>query len=187
MSNFIVDRDYSKIKIGEILDFNSTSGKKIEILVCDKTREGVLFITRDCIAEHYMNSINTVKDGYEASDLREYINSELIKLFPNEIKSKMKSFKNGDLLRIPTEKEIFGVNKYGALESENIKQFESMKEDKYNRIAFYEDHIDWYWLTNVSRSWSRTAFSLVNNYGFVDGAGASCSFGVRILFLLEIA
>lgn len=51
------------------------------------------------------------------------------------------------MIRIPTEKEIFGVNKYGEKESDDVKQFEPMKNRR-NRIAFRNNEFEWYWLKN---------------------------------------
>ncbi len=43
-------------------------------------------------------------------------------------------FSNGDMVSIPTEKEIFGVNEYGEEESANVEQFAIMKQRR-NRVA----------------------------------------------------
>jgi len=93
-------------------------------------------------------------------------------------------FDNGDMLRIPTEREIFGENKYGEEEPDTVRQFEAMKKRR-NRIAFQGLNGDWewYWLQNKVRSVrSATNACNVNDGGDAFASGASYSYGVRPLF-----
>lgn len=95
-----------------------------------------------------MNSTRTNEGGYEESDLRKKLNGEILNLFPAELKTMMAPFDNGDLLRLPTEKEIFGENYYGEYESPYVKQWKPMKKRR-NRMAFdgsKEENLQWYWL-----------------------------------------
>ena len=68
---------------------------------------------------------NTSKEhpDYIHSDLRKYLNNELLSLFPKEIRNRMCPMmvkdSYGDYLRIPTEKEIFGENKLGKAETDS--------------------------------------------------------------------
>ena len=88
-----------------------------------------------------------------------------------------------DLLRIPTEREIFGEEK-----SKEVKRFKGMKKRR-NRIAFRatEDNkeaLEWYWLQNKVKD-EAANFAPVNSAGCADCANASYSFGVRPVFLLS--
>ena len=60
-------------------------------------------------------------------------------------------FDNGDLLRIPTEYEIFGENEYGEQEPDWVEQFEYTKKRR-GRIALagLNGGLQYYWLL-VSR------------------------------------
>ena len=87
------------------------------------------------------------------------------------------------MIRIPTEKEIFGVNKYGERESDDVKQFEPMKKRR-NRIAFRNDEFEWYWLKNRGVE-SAPYFAFVNGSGYASYSDASYSFGVRPLFKIR--
>lgn len=94
----------------------------------------MVFCLVDCLpSEHPMNSTSTNEGGYEESDLRKKLNGEILNLFPAELKAMMTPFDNGDLLRLPTEKEIFGENYYGEYESPYVKQWKPMKKRR-NRI-----------------------------------------------------
>ena len=129
---------------------------------------------------------------YFNSDLRHYLNKEVLKLFPEEIRSRMNVMPVGnneyDLLRIPTEREIFGYNPYGKEESTDVKRFKGMKKRR-NRIAFRstEDNkeaLEWYWLQNRVEN-TAAHFSLVYFGGNSDYVNASNSNGVRPVFLLS--
>ena len=98
----------------------------------------------------------------------------------------MVAFDDGDMLSIPTEKEIFGTNEYGEEESADIKQLECMKQRR-NRIAFQgfgTDVWEWYWLANRHKS-SASLFAGVGNVGYSGYSIASYSRGVRPLFCIK--
>ena len=116
-------------------------------------------------------------------NLMDMLNNELYKLFPDKIRDAMVSFDGNSMIRIPTEKEIFGVNKYGEKESDDVKQFEPMKKRR-NRIAFRNDEFEWYWLKNRGVG-GATDFALVDGDGSADGGDASYSLGVRPLFKIR--
>ena len=129
---------------------------------------------------------------YFNSDLRHYLNKEVLKLLPEEIRSRMNVMPVGnneyDLLRIPTEREIFGENPYGKEESTDVKRFKGMKKRR-NRIAFRatEDNKEtweWYWLQNKVKD-TAADFANVSTYGSADYLNASYSIGVRPVFLLS--
>ena len=89
------------------------------------------------------------------------------------------------MLRIPTEREIFGENIYGQEESDTVKRFKPMKK-KRNRIAFQgkEGAWEWYWLMNRHKD-SASYFADVNYYGSANYSNASDPYGVRPVFLLS--
>ena len=176
--------DTNEYKIGDVISFNLTDGEEVEAMAVKQENEGMLFILVDCLRDEYqMNEECGNRGGYEASDLREKLNSEILERFPNEIREKLIAFENGDLLRLPTEREIFGENSYGKNESESIIQWEPMK-DRCNRIAFQGGKTgtwEWYWLQNKVEE-SAAPFAGVNGYGDVSYNNASNSNGVRPAF-----
>lgn len=95
-------------------------------------------------------------------------------------------FDNGDLLRLPTEKEIFGENYYGEYESPYVKQWKPMKKRR-KRMAFdgsKNENLQWYWLMNKVRE-SATCFSFVLASGGTIGVNPSGSLGVRPAFKIR--
>lgn len=95
-------------------------------------------------------------------------------------------FDNKEYLRLPTEKEIFGVNEYGEEEDTDVEQFERMKKERH-RIAFQGYGIDvwgWYRLDNRHKS-SANDFVLCGFNGVSTYLDAFADGGVRPLFLLK--
>lgn len=125
-----------------------------------------------------MNRTNTNKGGYEKSLLRKKLNTEILDRFPAEIREKMVAFPNGDLLRLPTEREIFGENIFGAEEDKSVEQWSPMKERK-NRIAFQgmNGGWEWYWLQNEYDG-SAANFACVSDDGSANCNNASDATGV---------
>ena len=56
-----------------------------------------------------------------------------------------------------------------------------------NRIAWYKDKLEWYWLRNaMKKEYSAYGFAFVGNYGLAYSAGASYTgIGVRPMFILN--
>lgn len=52
----------------------------------DGGKAGIAFIFKDCIGEHNMNSSDTNAGGWEASEMRSYLNSEGLSFLPSDLK-----------------------------------------------------------------------------------------------------
>lgn len=179
--------DVDTFKVGDIIEIKFTDWVKAQAMAMQQEEDGMIFCLVNCLpGECPMNSTRTNEGGYEESVLRKKLNSEILTLFPVELKAVMTPFENGDLLRIPTEREIFGENRYGEYESPNVKQWKPMKKRR-NRMAFdgtKNENLHWYWLMNKVRE-SATGFSGVFCNGCADGNSASSSFGVRPVFKIK--
>ena len=184
-------------ELGDIIKFKLADGQKVKAMAVRQDENGTLFITVDCLKDCYPmfenpGAMGSMEICYFNSDLRHYLNKEVLKLFPEEIRSRMNVMPVGnneyDLLRIPTEREIFGENPYGKEESTDVKRFEGMKKRR-NRIAFRatEDNKEtweWYWIQNKVKD-TAADFANVSTYGSADYLNASYSIGVRPVFLLS--
>lgn len=175
-------------RVGDVISFSLTDGEIMEAIAVDFDDDGMIFCAVDCLAKEYpMNTKPTNEGGYEACELRKALNGEIINRFPAEIRDRMIPFENGDLLRLPTEKEIFGENEYGETEPDDITQWEPMKLRR-NRIAFqgHNGAWEWYWLQNRLRdAVSAAYFALVSYHGVADSDGASDALGVRPAFKIR--
>ena len=162
-----------KYKVGDKFSFALKNGESVTALAVKEEADGMVFIFEDCLSKAYSMNDN----------LMDMLNNELYKLFPDEIQNVMVSFGGNNMIRIPTEKEIFGVNKYGERESDDVKQFEPMKKRR-NRIAFRNDEFEWYWLKNRGVE-GAASFAFVNSTGLAASYNASISVGVRPLFKIR--
>lgn len=168
---------------GAQMAFTLTDGEPVEAMCVDYKDGTAIYMFVDALKDEYplMNESGDYP-GWDDCDLRKTLNTEILARFPKEIRENMVPFPNGDYLRIPTEKEIFGVNEYGVEEPEEVTQFEPMKKRR-NRIAFQglEGDWNWYWLANRSKKYATDA-CFVTHYGNAYSGGASYSLGVRPLF-----
>ncbi|MEG2823053.1 MAG: DUF6273 domain-containing protein [Lachnospiraceae bacterium] len=183
-----IKTNVKSFELGDVISFKMKDGEKVQAKAVKKTEEGMLFITVDCLKDEYRmfknpDGMGSMELNYFNSDLRHALNGEILDRFPDEIRSRMDYMRIGvnytfDLLRIPTEREIFGANPYDKEESNTVKQFKGMKNSR-NRIAFQGSKTgtsEWYWLQQ-NRG--------VNCAGYSEYCDASYTGGVRPVFLLS--
>lgn len=167
-------------RVGDVIRFKLSDGEKVEMLAVKEESDGMIFCFVDCLAKEYsMNEQNTNEGGWDASGLRKKLNGEVLDRFPRKIRKLLLPFENGDLLRLPTEKEIFGSNPRGEDESESVSQWKPMKQRK-NRIASkgLNGGWEWYWLQNRVPN-SAADFATANSHGVCVYYYASSEAGVR--------
>ena len=146
--------------------------------------DSALFLFDEYVTTKAMNKKNTNEGGYEASDLRKYLQSdEALDIFPEGLKPRLLPFENGDLLRIPTCEEIFGEEDAEYFEDIPGKQWELMKQRK-NRVAYFKNELEWGWLQN-RRNNSAAYFARVGANGNCAFNFASDVLGVRPAFLIH--
>ena len=169
-------------RVGDVIRFKLSDGEKVEMLAVKEESDGMIFSFADCLAKEYsMNEQNTNEGGWDASDLRKKLNGEILDRFPRKIRKLLLPFENGDMLRLPTEKEIFGSNPCGEDEPESVSQWKPMKQRK-NRIASQglNGGWEWYWLQNRVPN-SAAAFANVYSNGAAD-----CNHEMGLLKLREL-
>lgn len=180
-----------KYEVGDIVSYTMEDGEEVEALAVKEEfdKHGnlcMVFMLLDCLKEECrMNRDDTNDGGYEESHLRDQLATKYLEKFPAALRLNMVPFENGDLLRIPTEREIFGRNIYGEEEPNTVEQFEPMKKRR-NRMAFdgLNGETQAYWLQN-KRVRSATTFCYVYTGGSAAYAGASNSIGVRPLYRIR--
>lgn len=181
-----IELNPDSFRVGDSIQFKLTDEEDVEAMAVKQESDGMLFCLVDCLAyEDSMNDMYTNEGGYENSDLRKKLNTEIIARFPADIKAMMVPFESGDCLRLPTEKEVFGENYYGEYESPYVEQWKPMKQRR-NRIAFQGKNgcLEWYWLQNKCIKYT-AAFAYVDDGGDAGCSGASRSLGVRPVFKIK--
>lgn len=180
-----------RYEVGDIVSYTMEDGEEVEALAVKEEfdKHGnlcMVFMLLDCLKEECrMNRDDTNDGGYEESHLRDQLATKYLEKFPAALRLNMVPFENGDLLRIPTEREIFGRNIYGEEEPDTVEQFEPMKKRR-NRMAFdgLNGETQAYWLQN-KRVRSATSFCGVNTGGCASNGSASNSIGVRPLYRIR--
>lgn len=180
-----------KYEVGDIVGYTMEDGEEVEALAVKEEfdKHGnlcMVFMLLDCLKEECrMNRDDTNDGGYEESHLRDQLATKYLEKFPAALRLNMVPFENGDLLRIPTEREIFGRNIYGDEEPNTVEQFEPMKKRR-NRMAFdgLNGETQAYWLQN-KRVRSATYFCFVSSNDSAHNTNASNSIGVRPLYRIR--
>lgn len=165
--------DKLMVPLGKLGNFTATVHKI--------TNDKVLFIFDDYDAKRPMNKDGGNAGGYDKSDLKKWIDTELYNMFPVVFKQRMTG------LSIPTLGEIFGWgDKWNRnhIEADWDEQLPLMKQRR-NRVAYYKNDCEWGWLRNATKKgFSSADFALVHNNGNPDYSSASLSCGVRPKFWL---
>ena len=176
----------SKLDVGDEISFVLKNGTAIRALAVKKELDGMLFCSLNCLPKRIPMSESGECDSYEESDVRAYLCESVYPTLPENIKESLVPFENGDFLRIPTEKEVFGKNEFGEEEPESVTQWEPMKRVM-NRVAGNSDDesTTWYWLKNKSKNHS-SSFALAYDSGVAGHGGASGTGGVRPVFKIKI-
>lgn len=177
-----IELDTNEIKVGDKInivlkdlgDFTATAQKI--------TEKGIVFLFDDGVIDKAMNeNDNSNRGGYNNSDLKRWIDSVLIELFPEDLKSRIVD------ISIPTYGQILGHdNYYDIFVSDDDEQFELMTIRK-NKIADLNNSWNWYWLKNATKKkMSSSDFAYVYYSGDAYCTYASNSSGVRPVFLVEV-
>lgn len=180
-----------RYEVGDIVSYTMEDGEEVEAIAVKEEfdKHGnlcMVFMLLDCLKEECrMNRDDTNDGGYEESHLRDQLATKYLEKFPAALRLNMVPFENGDLLRIPTEREIFGRNIYGEEEPNTVEQFEPMKKRR-NRMASdgLNGETQAYWLQN-KRVRSATYFCRVTSAGNAGHDYASYSLGVRPLYRIR--
>ncbi|MCC8043883.1 MAG: DUF6273 domain-containing protein [Clostridiales bacterium] len=162
--------------IGAVIAFKLKTGEKVQAMAMERIGNSTLFLLVDCLNdEAQMNATNTTEGGYEKSDLRKWLNKEVLSQFPTKIRKRMVQLENGDYLSIPAKANIFGTA--------DKECWEPMKKRR-NRIAYHgkDEELEWYWLRDVV---SASGFANVSNNGNASYGSASGVNGVRPFFLIS--
>ena len=165
------EQEVSAFNVGDVIEFTLNDGEQVQAMAVKQEGERMLFCLVDCL-----------KDEETMRKLPDKLNTSILDCFPQEIRDKMVPFADGRKLRLPTEKEMFGGNKYGEDEGETVQQWAAMKNRR-NRIAFQgkSGPLEWYWTETKYRVYDDyCAYVDSRGYAAYGYAGNSC--GVRPVF-----
>lgn len=175
------DKGVTDIKIGDQLTVELDGFGTFTATVHKVTDEGIMYIFDDCITRRPMNENGSNEGGFEKSDLKKWIDTELLNAFPASIRDRVKN------LTLPSVGEIIGWEDEWDrehFEPDNDEQLPLMKKCR-NRVPYLDNEPVWGWLRNATKKeFSSARFAGVTNYGLTYYGNASNSCGIRPVFWL---
>lgn len=182
---FKIKADINQLEVGDIISFKLKDGEKVEARAVKREEGKMLMHFVDCLKDEYsMNEKNTNEGGYEESDLRRILNTDIIGEFPDKIVKHIVPDKNGDLLFLLSIEEVCGLNnKFEEAEG----QLEIYKTPKSRvKTLGIGGWPTWYWLRSSYGS-NASLFCLVYVNGAADNVYASSARGLAPAFYLKIS
>lgn len=156
------DFDRSALKVGDEIAETLKDGRKVVFVVMD---DGVMGL-KDCLGYHRMNNTWTNKGGWLKTEMRRYLNEDVIDMLPDDLRAiiKPRAFgEESDMLWLFSEPEIFGAHIWGTGD-EDDKQLRYFAEPG-NRIKLDVDgDADWWWEPSPC-GYSSYGFCSVNSGG----------------------
>ena len=118
----VADGNYN---VGDVIAFTLNDGEEVEALAVKQEQDGMIFCLVDCLRKEYsMNPTSSNRGGYKSCALRKALNTEILDRFPRKIRKLLLPFENGDMLRLPTEKEIVTILRSPHKYKDSREQFE---------------------------------------------------------------
>ena len=177
-------RNRGVLKVGDEITETLEDGREVVFVVMDY---GVIGL-KGLLGWHQMNKTWTNKGGWLASDMRRYLNEEVIELLPDDLLAAIKPRKFGDeedRLWLFSEVEIFGEHIWGAGD-EGDKQLKYFK-NPINRVKFDEDGDAYWWWVRSPDASNSSHFCVVDDSGGTYYSNANGSSGVCFGFYIESA
>ena len=183
------------LKSGDNIPVTLKNGEKVSFDIGKDESGKIYFVMHNCLKETKpMNGGCTNKGGWEESDMRRYLNEEVIELLPDELQEIIKPTKivqvwdgkrreTEDKLFLLSRTQVFGKRgNYEAIEPNDsqIDIFENQRE----RVKECEEVEDEYWWLRSPDSGNSYTFCRVYAGGAVYGIYTDLSLGVAPAFCI---
>lgn len=179
---------------GDTLGITLKNGEAITLVVGTDGKGNMFFSTQDCLRdEHRMNSTMTNHGGWEATEMRRYLNEEVFALLPDELQAVIrpttivqivdgKRVETQDKLFLFSATQVFGRGSYSENEPEDT-QLDIFRREK-DRVKECNTYGTWFWWLRSALSSSNYNFCSVNSggYNYNSNYYASGSNGVALGF-----
>ena len=178
---------------GDTLGITLKNGEDVVLVVGQDQNGNVFFVTQDCLREeHRMNRDATNRGGWAATEMRRYLNSDVLALLPDDLQAVIKPttivqivdgerVETQDKLFCLSATQVFGNGSWTSREPEDT-QLDIFRREK-DRVKECGSYGTWFW-------WLRSAYSSIYFCG-VGGGGlngnytyANNSAGVALGFSL---
>ena len=183
------------LKSGDNIPVTLKNGEEVSFDVGKDKSGKIYFVMHNCLKESKpMNGDWTNKGGWEKSDMRRYLNEEVINLLPDELQKIIKPTKivqvwdgkrreTEDKLFLLSRTQVFGKHEnYEAIEPSDsqIDIFEDTRE----RVKECEEVEEVYWWLRSPSSSYYASFCGVSTDGTVNNINANYSIGVAPAFCI---
>ncbi len=181
-NHFCIDLD-----VGDEISETLKDGRKVTFVVMHKLTNTLVLGLKGTLGDHVMNAEATNEGGWLASDMRTYLNEEVLDLLPDSlrlmIKPRVFSETAFDYLWLFSEEEIFGKTIYSEGEENPSPQLDYFKKPG-NRVMLDEHGDPDFWWERSPYSSISTHFCFVVSSGTAANYSASNSRGVCFGFYL---
>ena len=185
------------LSVGDTISFQLKNGKQASVSVAainPYSKDAVAFAFDDLLWEKAMNARDTNCGGWAHSKMADFLEEEILPLFPDELVDVIKPrtivqnlngtrYERTSKLWLPSRTEVFG-------EHENYKEcdfgdihFPLFKTEKSRVKALEDGTTQWYWLRSPYVGYS-TNFWYVYGNGGGSTNGASNAYGVCPCFII---
>ncbi len=187
-----IEEKKGSLKVGDEIECTLKNGKKATFCVAHLNPDGdgrVAFVVKDCIGKHRMNPTSTNEGGWQATEMREYLNNEIWDLLPDDLKAVIKprllKTKSTDLdcrdnLWLLSRMEVFGDQGGGELVDVHFPLFATERD----RVKNDEDGETCSWWLGSPYTSNSGYFWLVYTNGSGGNGIAYGSIGVAFGFLI---
>lgn len=177
---------------GDTLGITLKNGEAVTLVVGTDEKGNMFFSTQDCLRdEHRMNSTVTNHGGWEATEMRRYLNEDVFALLPDELQAVIrpttivqivdgKRVETQDKLFLFSATQVFGRGSYSENEPEDT-QLDIFRREK-DRVKECNTYGTWFWWLRSARSFSYYSFCSVGGSGNHTNYSAGSSYGVALGF-----
>lgn len=177
---------------GDTLGITLKNGEAVTLVVGTDEKGNMFFSTQDCLRdEHRMNNTMTNRGGWEATEMRRYLNEDVFALLPDDLQAVIKPttiiqivdgkrVETQDKLFLFSATQVFGEGIYSENEPEDT-QLDIFRREK-DRIKECNTYGTWFWWLRSAYSNYNYNFCIVNGSGNYGSSGASSSNGVALGF-----
>lgn len=183
------------LSVGDVVPFTMKDGQTVNAVVAEIDPYGeneVAFVIEDCLDErHVMNEEYTNAGGWRDCEMREYLNSTVLALLPDDLKAviadrTITQEKDGEVLTSTDKLWLLSLTEVGEdYETDKGDVHFSLFKDERSRVKQQDGETVWYWLRSPYAAGSAYFCSVGANGGAGNTSGANFSSGVAFGFLIK--
>lgn len=189
-------RLHDVLKSGDNIPVTLKNGEEVSFDIGEDESGKIYFVMHNCLKETKpMNGDYMNKGGWEESDMRRYLNEEVIELLPDDLQKMIKPTKivqiwdgkrreTEDKLFLLSRTQVFGKNKYYETIEPNDSQIDIFKSPRERVKELKGCEAPEYWWLRSPYPANSSVFCIVNSCGVAGTYFAYNSYGVAPAFCI---